>query len=686
MLFAIRPTKTRVRVSISLLAVGAAGCAGDMPTRSLTDSESRGGVRHSSATFVSDDADSIAGRLESLGPVGRAFHAHVTTLSNPYFEGRGPGTVGIERAAEYLEFYFETYGLTPAFEGVQTTPDGSEIITPSGSFLQPFEVQGKTLVEEAQFSWRAGSRGADLAFPSDFTPLGFSGNGSLDLPLAFVGYSIAGGPDGYATYEVDTDLTGKIALILRFEPMDDRGRSRWSEDRGWSGAASLLAKLDAAEKRGAAGFILVNPPGADDPRADELMTVENSSFRFSAEQPAVMLSTDTADAMVRAMDPQGRSLMELRRLADQRGGVIDLQGRARINVDLEQERIVTSNVGAVLPGKGDLADEYLVIGAHYDHLGYGGRGSRSPQARGEIHAGADDNASGTAGVLILAGELARAYDDMPEDADARSVLFLLFSAEEMGLLGSRHYVEEPSVTLSRINVMFNMDMIGRLDDELEINGVGTAEGLADLVAAVADGDADIRIAADRGGQVGMDLPITTNDSGYAPTDQTSFVRENIPVLGFFTGLHTEYHTVNDVASTVNHEGAVRVLALVERLAYSLATDPVKLTYVETRPQMRTGGDTGRQAPVRLGVMPAGYGDDAAGVGVGEVFEGTTAAEGGVKKGDRIIRWGGQPLAGPGDMMAKLRDHQPGDKVKIVVLRDGEEVELDLTMQAREGER
>ncbi|MEC9374042.1 MAG: M28 family peptidase [Planctomycetota bacterium] len=666
----------------ALLAALAAGCAQGIPGTPID-----GGKRTTPVVFRNpaefDPDDSISAALEELGDEGKAFHLHVTTLANPYFEGRGPGTRGIERAAEYMEFYYETLGLTPAFTGVEETPDGSEILTANTSWRQGFTAPGRTLVEEAEFAWRAGSERGSAEFGKDFNPMGISGNGEAEGELVFAGYSIETGEGGSSSYGAHESLKGKVAMVLRFEPMDEKGESLWSDDDGWSSHALLSAKLERAAERGAVGVILVNPPGAADERADEIMTVQNSRLGGSMDVPVVMLSRDAADRLVRAGDPEGRSLMDLRRIADAgSAGTIALSNATvSMKAEITQERVPTDNVGAILQGRGELKDEFVVIGAHYDHLGYGGRGSRSPQHRGEIHAGADDNASGTAGVLVLAETLSRKYDALPADANARSILFLNFSAEEMGLLGARHYVSEPSIPLSQINLMINMDMIGRLDEALEINGVGTGKGLAQMLAPLIE-RSEMNVETERDRQVGMPLAVKTSESGFAPTDQTAFVQEGIPVLGFFTGLHEEYHTVFDVASTINHAGAVRVLDLVGEIAMAAATMDEKLEYVDLRPQTQAGGV--RRARVRLGIAPGNYADTQVGVVVGEVYEGTTAAEGGVLKGDRIIRWGGEELPDVMAMMERLASHEPGDEVTIVVDRDGQEVELRLVMQPRGG--
>ncbi|TVQ31928.1 MAG: M28 family peptidase [Phycisphaeraceae bacterium] len=659
-----------------------AGCATDAPMGAATElrTSERSGSRSAPAggarpMRAKATESRIAAYLEEQGPQVRAYHAHVTTLSNPFFEGRAPGTRGIELAAEYIEHYFGIFGLEPAFDELVMTPGGAEEIREGATFRQTFTVPGETIVEREEAAYRIEQDGVhiELSPEADFNPLGFGASEEISGPVVFIGYGVESGPEGYSSFLEGDNLDGAIAMLLRFEPMDEDGRSRWSDD-GWSSRASLLPKARAAVNRGAAGVILVNPPGADDDRADRLMNIDTSRIGGSIDTPVIMMSTEAADDMVRASMGKGWGLMDLRRMADEGStGAMELPELVfDMAVEAEREQIATSNVGAVLSGRGALADEYVVIGAHYDHIGYGYFGSRTPQYAGEVHAGADDNASGTSGVLLLADRLSAEYAELPEDADARSILFLAFSAEEMGLLGARHFVANPTMSLSQITLMMNMDMIGRLrENGLELNGVGTATGLRDIVQPRVDASG---------------LNVNMRDSGQMPSDQAVFVQENIPVLGFFTGIHPEYHSVFDVASTINHVGAVAIANLVGDIATDIAMRPEGLEYVQVGGQRGRGAGPVTRARVQLGIAPGDYSDDTPGLLVGGVTEGTTAANAGVLAGDRIIRWGGEEMAGVAGLMERLAAHEPGDRVVIVVERDGEEIELTLELQGRTGPR
>jgi len=638
------------------LALAAAGCAGNDPMLASGD---RSGATRAMTPRVAET-------LSDLDPQQAAYHQMVVTLSDPFFEGRAPGTKGIEYAAAYLEDRFATIGLEPAFAPEADTPGGA---AGAMAYRQDFEVRGETVVRAAEASWRVNGREQALELGEDWNPMGASANDAVAAPLAFVGYAIDEGEDGYTSFPDDDDLTGKIALVLRFEPMDDDGRSLWSDD-GWSGAAGLREKILAPIERGAEAVVFVNAPGADDPRAERLFTTEATTFGEPFDAPVIAMTTDAADDLVRAADPEGRTLLDLRRIADEGdAGVIDLSGATvSLDIDLDRRRVPTDNVAGALPGRGDLADEWIVLGAHYDHVGYGRYGSRTPNRRGEIHNGADDNASGTAGVLLAAERLKAQYDALPEGADARSVLFLLFSAEEMGLLGARHFVSEPSVPVGAITAMVNMDMIGRVrDGRLQVFGVETAEGFEDWLEPRFDAS-------------GFD--IEASGGGAGPSDHAAFYSEGIPVLHLFSGLHDEYHTPDDDYWLVNVEGGAAVANFAADLVYDLALRPERLTHRETT---RETTSTRAAARVRLGVVPGSYDETERGLLIGDVVKDGPADKAGITKGDRIVFWNGEELANVFAYMQALGGHKPGDTVRVGVERDGEVIEMEVELEAWRGE-
>jgi len=663
-----------VAVLASLLA--AAGCeSGSKPSAQGAPAEANGTVAAAPAPAAERSArpERVARRvnptisevLREADPEVLEFMQHIVTLSDPFFEGRSADTRGNRAAADYIEFHFQRLGLEPVFEG------GAGSIAMSKR--QSLTVPGDIRVDSAALSWSDGSGETVLEEGVDFNAMGFSDSGTATGRPVFVGYSIADGPGGYASYRGAVDLTGQVAVMLRFEPIDEDGRSKWSGNASWSRHAGMIEKVGAAVERGASAVIVINPPGTTDKRADELSKPNETRFGAPAGVPVVTMSQSAADRFLRAADKEGRGLEEFRRMADEASALQWLREDISVTVGatLERERLATDNVGGILRGRGALADRFIVIGGHYDHVGYGYVGGARPGNVGQLHPGADDNASGTAGVILLAEMLKEAYGALPDGAEARSVLFLAFTAEEMGLLGAEHFVKNTPIPPERIDAMLNLDMVGRVkDQEVEVYGVGTAEGFTDI----------IQPALDR-----SRLRIKKTASGIGPSDHSVFHRAGLPVLHFFSGTHPDYHAPSDTFEKVNYEDGVRVLRLIADIAQTLATRADGLAYVRTAGE-RPRGPGRTNAKVRLGIMPGDYSESEVGVLVGDVTPDTSAALGGMKAGDRIVRWGGTDLKDIRDMMGRLSTHNPGDVVEMVVIRDGAEVPLRVTLMAPDAAR
>jgi hypothetical protein len=620
--------------------------------------------------------------LQSLTPDEQAYFQHVVTLSSPFFEGRAPGHRGNALAADYVEHFLRALKFNPVFP----TPDAGQ---PGPlSFRQRFPA-GTDLKLTAQ---RLAQLSPNDAAPTELTPgtdfnvLGISATGEVTAPITFVGYAIQNGPEGYSTF-TDTDrLDGQIAVLLRFEPKNEKGASRWANEGGWSPAAGLAAKLQAVASRGAAAIILVNPPNADDPRVDQLD--DYRSFRRgtpSQSVPVLMLSIPAAD---RILQSAGTSLAALTTAADQRGGITPLPNtRLALSAGIERIAVDADNVAAVLPGRGSLADEFLIIGAHLDHLGQGHFGSRDAQGSGKLHPGADDNASGTAGLLLAAQRLRAAMDALPPDQPARSILFIGFNAEESGLIGARYFVSHSPIPAAKTYAMLNMDMIGRVrNGHLDVSGTGTAEGFADL----------LQPHFARSGLNVRSLP-----GGQGPSDHAAFYASEVPVLHFFSGITPEYHMPTDTYPTINPRGGTRTAHLVSNIALALATRAEPLTFTRssgqsidlTPPSANPHGQPGQlpQAAgpgmggvrVRFGIAPGSYSDDKPGIEVGDVYPRTTAADIGLKTGDRMTAWNGEPLRDVEGWMKFLSAAKPGDQVEITWIRDGQEMKAKGTLKARD---
>ena len=614
----------------------------------------------------------IAGIFEDLDPVAGEWYQHVMTLSNPWFEGRAPGSDGIERAADYLEFWFERNGLDPAFPADDASDDQWT------SYRQSMTLPGgRPRITKAEMS----IDGRELEAGRDFVVLGNAGSASTSGPLVFAGYAIEDGPGGFSSFDSndgDLPFTGHVVMTFRYEPLDSEGRSRFTSRR-FSSHASILDKMSAIADRGAAGIVLVSPPGALF-GSDRLEDGPSSRYGDSLSIPVVQVTPKVAEMMLASAGAEQTKLSEWRKIADEGGHGAVMVGKnesTRISTGVDGGARTTENIGGVLRGKGDLADEWLVIGGHYDHVGFGDIGAM-PTNRGRLHPGADDDASGTSAVIILSRLLAERYAKADADESLRSILFMGFTAEESGLNGSRYYVEHPTLPAGSINAMLNLDMIGRLrDDTLAVGGTGSAAGMLDRIRP--------DLEASR-------LDIVADPNGRGPSDHASFYGAGIPVLFFFTGTHDVYHQPGDFGWTVNPRGAARVIDLVEAIGFRFASDPKRLRFGDERSRRAEGrpsrivepdpNDTG-YAPIRLGIRPGMGGGDTFGVRVDGVSEGTSAAEGGIEEGDIIVAWGGEDLVDVMDMVTRLREHKPGDVVPMVVLRDGEEIELQITMKARQ---
>jgi hypothetical protein len=420
--------------------------------------------------------------------------------------------------------------------------------------------------------------------------------------------------------------------------------------------------------------LLVNPPGT--PQAGEPLESIDTSRRFgrALDVPVVQITPEVASEIMTRGDAEGRDLLAWRRLADA-GEVrtVNLADDEMVAIRTELDRksvrkeLRGQNVAGALRGRGALADQWIAITGHWDHVGMGEHGGTDPRNRGQLHPGADDNASGTAGVLVLAERLAKAYAEAPDDAELRSILFVAFDAEEMGLRGSRHFTNHLTVPADRIVLAMNMDMIGRLRSRtVQVLGTGTGHGLEEIL------EPHFR-------ESGLTVNVSAAASGRS--DEANFHRIGVPGLHFYTGMHPEYHAPGDHAHTVNPAGAMEVLDLMFDITMDVAGRHDTLAYEQ--PQRGQGTDRG-YGRVRLGIRP-GMGDEVAtGIFIEDVSEGTSADDAGMLAGDIIVRWNNVPLDNLQELFEQLQGAEPGDKVKLTVLREGQPIELDLTLKAGGG--
>jgi|688.fasta_scaffold157867_1 hypothetical protein len=590
---------------------------------------------------------------------GERLAAAVRWLAAPDREGRGPGTAGIEQAADWIA------GELAAVSGLQTRVVGE------GPF-QPFEMTleatlGAPADNTAELVGPPAADGSRTTVPlelgRDFTPLAAGGSGSFDLPLVFAGYGITAPRENYDDYAPLGDAAqGAAVVVLRQEPQKDDPHSVFDGNQA-SQHAALARKVANASEHEAGAVVFCNDADAE---GDALMAFTRAGEGSTARtMPVLHLRRSAVDDVVRAA--AGAPLADIQRGIDDRliPASRPLDGwRIRGRVAIDRRETKTRNVLALLPGAGKPAEpaagvaaidprEVVILGAHYDHLGYGGENSTAPGEKA-IHHGADDNASGTAMLLEVARRLAAA-GPLP-----RAVLFIAFSGEERGLLGSGHYAANAVLPLSDTVAMVNLDMVGRLvDDKVIVHGTGTGTGLEALVD---------RLVAEHG------LTAAKEPGGFGPSDHASFYAKKVPVLHVFTGSHGDYHRPSDTADKINVAGMEKLTALVTAIVRDLATRPDRPAYVEVAaPAFARGGDR-----PYFGSIPD-FGNPGNGYSISGVAKDSPAAKGGLRGGDRIVRVGSSAIANLEDFDSALRKHKGGDTVPVVVVRDGAEVTLDVTL-------
>ncbi len=595
-------------------------------------------------------------------PILERMRKDIFFLASPECEGRGVETKGIEKAADYVADAFKQAGLKPAMK--------------NGSYFQPFTVVESVKLGTPNKSILSGPMGVtkELKVGTEFNPMGFSPTSKAAGELVFVGYGITAPELKYDDY-AGVDVAGKVVVMIRRAPRygqtGDKRFDTGAAPGDESKYASFQAKIDNAVAHKVAGIIIVNDTESAGMR-DPIPQFANHAFGTTpAPFPVLFFKKETLDKII-AGGPI-KSVADIETLIDK-----DLKPRSfeipgwKIDAEVTVNRtdFNVKNVVGVLEGAGPLADETVVLGAHYDHVGYGSFGSLGGKdAIGKIHFGADDNASGTTTLM----ELARRYGAM-KDRQGRRLVFIAFSGEERGLLGSIHYCKEPLFPLDKTTAMINMDMVGRTKpvpsdwlgiapykDRLVVYGTGTAEGFAKLVDEVG---------------AKAEFKLSTLATGTGPSDHDSFYRKKIPVLFLYTGTHNEYHRPADVPEKINVPGMKKVADFVQLLADNLTTTEARPKFQATREPWRD--PTARPAGPRLGIRPGNYEAEDGGVLVDGVSPGGAAEKGGVKDGDLIVEIGGKPVKNIDGYMTAMSKQKAGTPVEIVVLRKGQKVMLKLT--------
>ncbi len=583
-------------------------------------------------------------------PSVERLRTHINYLASDKLEGRRTGSEGANLAAEYIAKEFSRYGLQRSIGW--DTPGMSILEADSPNrYLQKFPyVAGVELGKGNRLSFSIGGNITNLEIGSDWMPLGLSTNAQLEkLPVSFVGFGIT-----------SSELDDRLAQLRYDNSAGDAGLPVIVISR--VAAAKMLSEQDTSklgflerETRRVSLYKIAPPPG---------WTPEKESFFIIA--------------------PQALSLATV----------------------LIRREVEAANVVGIVNGFDPvLKNEFIVIGAHYDHLGRGGEGSLAPR-EGDIHHGADDNASGVAGLL----ELARIFASSESPRPRRTLVFIAFSGEEEGLLGSNYYVNHPLRPLENTVAMINMDMIGRMkNNKLIVGGVGTAEGWRKVIDSSAkfwgigvtptppsygkplDGaltakpessTARTSHSADRNLTTTLDsvraFDLTLNEDGYGPSDHSSFYAKKVPVLFIWTGTHEDYHKPSDTADKINYEDEAHILSFVERIIRSVDASDARPVYTvaKSESQGRTMGFR-----VYLGTIP-NYADSGDGLLLDGVRDDSPAAKAGIKAGDRIVKLAGRDVHNVYDYTYALGEMKAGQDYEVELVRAGERMKLRITPAAR----
>jgi aminopeptidase YwaD len=587
-------------------------------------------------------AASIAAAAGTADP--NRYLEDIKALSAPSMEGRGAGTQGIVRAMNLIEQRYRSLGLQPA---------GTK------SYLQPFTViTGARLKEGNRLEVQNGAQKKELKLNQDFVPFSFSSSAEASGAVVFAGYGASATEFNYDDY-AHIDVKDKIVVILRYEPS---GFAAKSGHAGLTEHSQLITKAINARDHGAKAVILINGKLGDG--EDDLLT------RFGSvsgpENAGIVIAQAKNEIAESWFAAAGKSLAGVQSQINESStpDSFAFLGNLRISlkVNIESTRATVNNVLAYLPGK---TGEYIIIGAHYDHLGYGNVDSLAPSQIGQIHPGADDNASGTAGVMELARLLAPRKGQLQ-----RGILFASFAGEELGLLGSAEWVKESTLPLDKAVAMINMDMIGRIkDDKVYIGGTGTGSTFKTLLEEE---------------KAKSSFKIEYSASGYAASDHTSFVGKKIPVLFFFSGLHSDYHKPSDTWDKINAPAAARLLDFIDEVALNLDSAPERVAFVTVVEDKSAGqaasGGGGGYGPW-FGSIPD-FGQEENGVKFSDVQPGSPAAKAGFKAGDVLVQFGSRPINNLYDFTDALRRSKVGDVVEVKVLRDGKPVTGSVKLEQR----
>ena len=571
-------------------------------------------------------------------------------LSSDELKGRQPGTPEMKLAEAHIVAAYRAAGLKPIGE--------------DDSYFQTFDAgtgRNALAVNEAATQMTlTGPDGTDinLELGDQYRQLIYKDPFELsDLPLVFVGYGIDAAEEHNFDEYAEVDVEGKLVVLIRREPQQDDPNSVFAGE-DVSVYAYLQSKVKSALSAGAAAVMMVNDSKTIADAGDDILPRPEQFGAVSKMIPFTHLKRTALNSILQqtpVISFDGKSLETVKQIEDRIDGTLEplsqsLPGwKASISAEFQKKQVLTSNIVGVVEGAGPLADETIVIGAHYDHLGMGAYGSRSAKAGKEIHNGADDNATGTAAVMELARRFSKG------EKPKRRLVFICFTGEEMGLLGARHYVENPLYALEDTVAMINFDMIGYLrKDSLKVFGWNTSPSF----------EACLKKANEQ-----LGLKLVRPPSGFGGSDHLPFDSKKIPNIFLHTGLNRVYHTPEDDFEGINCAGAVTVIDFSETLVRELAN-------IETRPTYERVYSPGSSAKLGVGIEKD---KDTGLMRISKVYPQTPAAEAGLKEGDVFVSWDGSKKINSRRRLTRIIKRDAGKSVKLKVNRDGREVLLTVQL-------
>ena len=553
--------------------------------------------------------------------------SHIRYLSHESRGGRYPGTKGSKDVIAYLVKEFKSYGIKPGI---------------NKSFVQPFDITTDLEIDKSSF---ATLNNDTLKLGDEYTPLSFSSDGNATGALVFVGYGFNINEEKLKWNDYkNIDVKNKWAIIMRHGPSRDEKHSKYANHM------PLHKKMLVARDMGAVGVAFISQV------EDENILPFNYMPGYKNEGiPAIHFSNEFADKILKQEGWSRRKIQEeMNQKLNSISFEIDNQ-KLTTKIKINKLKIRAGNVvGEIRSGNRKHRDEYIVIGAHFDHLGLGGHGSGSRKPKDVlVHPGANDNASGTAGLLEIAQKLSTQKGRLK-----RSVLLVGFDAEEKGLLGAKHFIKNPPIDLDKIITMINLDMIGGMKDStVTVGGVGTSPSFEPLLDSL---------------EKSRNIKISMSKPGFGPSDHAAFYSENIPVLFFFSGFDNEYHTPNDTWKNINLKGTESIVNLVYDVVFHVNRTSSPPVFTESGPkQAQTPAP--KRFNVTLGIMPS-YGSIEAGLEIDAISRvDGPAAVAGIKPGDIITSINGKGINDIYEYMDRLGELKPGMTVPVVVIREGKEL-------------